>query len=356
MMRQEAARLRIERAGESGAFHTVGRPVITIVVPVYQVSSYLDRCVQSLVTQTYRELSIILVDDGSTDGSGELCDQWGDTDTRIQVIHQVNKGLSAARNRGLASCETDYVAFVDSDDYVEPTFIECLYRALAHGEADMSMCAFLEEDNEGHALSEGPIFPRSGVVTGTQLMIDAARPDHWGDIVAWNKLYRREKWDGIAYPEGRLHEDEFVFHAVASECKKVAVSDDILYHYVQRAGSIMKQKTLRSTADAAVALSERLDFYHSEHIDAAIAGTFDSLISQFIAICLLEKENKDLEQPQAEVIRMVSNQAKAVMARIGTCGMGWRQKLKRAFCLVFSPRRYARMVAALRYCKPCDGR
>ena len=103
MMRQEAARLRIERAGESGAFHTVGRPVITIVVPVYQVSSYLDRCVQSLVTQTYRELSIILVDDGSTDGSGELCDQWGDTDTRIQVIHQVNKGLSAARNRGLAS-------------------------------------------------------------------------------------------------------------------------------------------------------------------------------------------------------------------------------------------------------------
>ena len=117
----------------------------------------------------------------------------------------------------------------------------------------------------------------------------------------------------------------------------------------------MKQKTLRSTADAAVALSERLDFYHSEHIDAAIAGTFDSLISQFIAICLLEKENKDLEQPQAEVIRMVSNQAKAVMARIGTRGMGWRQKLKRAFCLVFSPRRYAGMVAVLRYRKSCDG-
>lgn len=325
--------------------------MITIVVPVYQVSSYLNRCVQSLVTQTYRELSIILVDDGSTDGSGNLCDQWGNKDDRIQVIHQVNGGLAAARNRGLASCETDYVAFVDSDDYVEPTFIECLYRALVHGKADMSMCAFSEEDNEGHALSEGPIFPRSGVVTGTQLMVDAARPDHWGDVVAWNKLYKREKWDGIAYPEGRLHEDEFVFHAIASECNKVAVSDDSLYHYVQRAGSIMKQKTLRSAADAAVALSDRLDFYHSEHIDAAVAGTFDSLISQFIAICLLEKESKAPEQPHAEVIRMVSDQAKAVMARIGTCGMGWRQKLKRAFCLVFSPCRYARMVAALRYRK-----
>ena len=213
------------------------RPVVTIVVPVYNVEEELNRCVESLVGQTISDLQIILVDDGSTDLSGELCDAWADRDSRICVIHKQNGGLSSARNAGIDVAEGKYLGFVDSDDYIEPDMYETLLAGMVDDEVSMVTC--------GRYVHMGDTVKNEYTTPDVMRFnsADAMKETLLGNIIdvsACDKLYRRELFDEIRYPYGRISEDAAIILQLLDRCSDVVHVGKCLYHYVFRTGSISK--------------------------------------------------------------------------------------------------------------------
>lgn len=214
------------------------KPLISIIVPVYRVEDYLERCVESLRAQTYENLEIILVDDGSPDGCPGLCDGFAKKDNRIRVIHQENRGLSGARNTGIDVARGEYLAFVDSDDYVAPDFIRLLYEFLEESGCAISQCRFAYVQGEALPDSDGDAWR---IYRGESLMEQLYGPEEEATyfVVAWNKLYRWELFRDIRYPEGKIHEDEATTYRLFHQGKKLAFLDRALYgYYVGNAGSI----------------------------------------------------------------------------------------------------------------------
>lgn len=183
-------------------------PLISLLVPIYNVASYVDRCVGSLVNQTYSNLEILLVDDGSTDGSGALCDEWVKKDSRIHVVHKENGGLSDARNAGIKRAAGAYLAFIDGDDYIAPEYCEKLYQALAAHDADISLCNICYEWADGRRKDyEPPHGTREGVCTVKEVLQVLHGVGDLTLCVAWNKLYKRIIFTGnppLFFPQGTL--------------------------------------------------------------------------------------------------------------------------------------------------------
>lgn len=217
-------------------------PCISVIVPVYGVEAWLPACVDSLLRQTFSDFELILVDDGSPDGCGYLCDRYAAQDSRVQVIHQTNGGLSAARNSGIDAAHGDYLAFVDSDDTVAPDYLEQLYTAIRQADGDLALCG-VEDVSE----TEEPFSPRvltlptqTGVFSGRALMEQFFGANSTYYTVAWNKLYRAEIWKELRYPTGMIHEDDAVAHLVYDRCQTVVCLDRPLYFYRLRPGSICR--------------------------------------------------------------------------------------------------------------------
>ena len=230
--------------------------LVSIIIPVYGVEQYLDRCVRSVVNQSYTHLEIILVDDGSTDQCPAICDAWANRDSRIQVIHKPNGGLSSARNAGLDVATGEFIAFVDSDDYVEPDYIAAMVRAAEDKHADLAMCSVFHEDAQGNSVEQtapvhrkeyAPITDTLTTCSGMDCMRQRGEENGADNVVAWNKLYRHQLWEDLRYPVGKLHEDEFVTYRIFGRVNTAVLLPERLYHYIERTGSIMHTKyTLRS--------------------------------------------------------------------------------------------------------------
>ena len=223
-------------------------PVVSIIVPVYNVKSYVGECVESLCRQTYTNLEILLVDDGSTDGSGEVCDEYADRDERIRVIHQANRGLSGARNMGLDDARGEYIAFVDSDDLVSTNYVETLYELLMKYEADIAACAYVKGTTEQLTDIREKVLSLDNVKEICMPSVKLLKQWHGKykqqETVAWNKLYCREVWNGrkkIRFPESRNHEDVLISHLVVQGAKTIVLTTEILYFYRIRKGSITLQ-------------------------------------------------------------------------------------------------------------------
>lgn len=214
-------------------------PLISVIVPVYNVKDYLEKCLQSVCGQTYRNLEIILIDDGSSDGSGELCDFFAQRDGRIKVIHQANAGQSAARNRGLAIAQGEYLGFVDSDDWIEPDMYEFLYRLLRENRADISVCSHYR-DKGGKSVAKyasGELFSFTRDEAIRALAIDKHIRNYMVD-----KLFRRHLFAGITFPENRVFEDLAICYRVFYGAGKVVLQDTPKYHYMIREGSTMQSR------------------------------------------------------------------------------------------------------------------
>lgn len=237
-------------------------PLISVIVPVYNVEPYLERCIQSVIMQTYQNWQMILVDDGSTDRCGSICDRYAGKDDRIQVIHKTNGGLSDARNCGIDKADGQYIAFVDSDDFVQKDFLKVQYENLVRTGADMAICAYQNYHSKQDMAcdTENHVCVVEEDIT-SQLYLNPGMA-----IVAWNKLYRRELWNEIRYPVGRLHEDEAVIHELLTSCRKIVISDAKLYFYRQRADSIMGEESDKSIADAVYAYKRRIQFFGEKHM------------------------------------------------------------------------------------------
>lgn len=216
--------------------------MVSIVVPVYNVEKHIDKCVESLLHQTFSDIEIILVDDGSGDSSGKKCDDYAEKDSRVLVIHQENHGVSAARNRGIEKAQGEWLLFVDGDDYAEPRFVECLYNEIVSSGADISMCNYFSRDEEGNKISRSSHSFVSAMSAldnvDTLLLFENKQYGTFFDVL-WNKIYKKNLFDGIRFPEGvSLVEDISIIPDLYYRVKKVTIIEDAVYNYVYREGSL----------------------------------------------------------------------------------------------------------------------
>lgn len=211
---------------------------ISVIVPVYKVEPYLDRCVQSIVDQIYTDLEIILVDDGSPDSCPAMCDAWAEKDDRIRVIHKENGGLSDARNAGIAVAAGEYISFVDSDDWIAPEMLQRLQERMAATESDIVSCDALRVWDDGTP-SKSMIREKGEYVLNRTESMQALIESTCQIQTVWNKLYKADLVKQVPFEKGKIHEDEFWSWKVFSLSCRVATVKEAYYYYSQRADSIM---------------------------------------------------------------------------------------------------------------------
>lgn len=216
--------------------------LISIIVPIYNVEKYLRRCVDSIAKQTYRNLEILLIDDGSTDSCGKICDEYAAFDKRINVIHKTNGGLSDARNVALDICTGDYIVFIDSDDFVSELYIENLYNSIIFSGADMSSCQFIEFYDGGSAPQAKSISKKDILVLNSERYLEKMLYQNFAETCAWGKIYKRFLFDDIRFPYGKLYEDVPTTYKVILKCMKTAIIPNTDYYYYQRSESIHNAK------------------------------------------------------------------------------------------------------------------
>ncbi|MGI0530116.1 glycosyltransferase family 2 protein [Treponema socranskii] len=241
-------------------------PLISIIVPVYKVEQYLSKCVDSILNQTYKNLEIILVDDGSPDSCPKICDDYAKIDSRIIVLHKVNAGLSAARNSGLTISRGDYISFIDSDDWVSSDFIEKLYFRIVNDKSDFVMCNFEQVDELGRKVNNfKQISLTEKRILDFQEFWDVFKEHTAVNIVAWNKLYKKEIFSDLKYPEGHIHEDVFIMPLIMEKVTKVSQEPSTLYYYLKRGNSIVGTLKKEFNFDADKFLAEsKICFYFSK--------------------------------------------------------------------------------------------
>lgn len=263
-------------------------PKMTVIVPVYKVEAYLDRCVKSILDQTFEDFELILVDDGSPDGCGAMCDAWAEKDSRIKVIHKENGGLSDARNAGFAVAEGEWITFIDSDDYVHPAMLEALYKAVMEHGVKVSACGFVK--TEGEPLEEIPE-PAAKIWSAEDFYLQR----NVNATVAWGKLYHRSVV--LPYPVGKLHEDEYVTYRILFGCGSVAVLDSAMYGYYHNPESIMGRSWNPRRLDALEAFEGQVAFFGRLGLEKLrkwrIRQLMKNLLWQMKAVAGLE--NPDLE-------------------------------------------------------------
>lgn len=236
--------------------------LVSIILPIYKVENYIDKCVNSVINQTYRNIEIILVDDGSPDNCPRICDEYKKVDNRIKVIHKENGGLSDARNAGMDVATGKYIAFIDPDDYVSKDYIEILYENITKNDADISICSFIKV-NDGE--NDKQIEINKNIVhtfSRMQAFENLYNKEYaLNTIVAWNKLYKRELWNDLLYPKGKIHEDEFVICNLIQKSNKIVYTDKVLYYYVQHKSSITGNGYNEKTFDKFEAFEKRANFF-----------------------------------------------------------------------------------------------
>lgn len=230
--------------------------MISVIIPVYNVEKYLRQCLDSVVNQTYRDLEIIIVDDGSTDGSGLICDEYKSSDPRIQVYHTANHGLSAARNYALDRIRGDYLAFIDSDDWFEETALETLLSTAQTTGADIVAFRFFQEYVDKTVGPEGA--ENEFVAEGEQILASMIL-DHKLTEDVWNKFYKAELFNSIRYPEGLIFEDKATTYQLLQKAGKLAYTPAPLIHYRNRAGSLSNVHSMKSLTDYWRVYRERFD-------------------------------------------------------------------------------------------------
>ena len=260
--------------------------LISVIVPVYKVEKYLDKCIGSIASQTHANLEIILVDDGSPDGCPIMCDEWAKRDGRIKVIHKQNGGLSSARNAGIDVARGDYLMFVDSDDFISTQACEKLLSLIKRYDANLAMCQAqlfsddgkIEELNyeETTEIYENPI----------ELLYDSKIPYL---MTAWGKLYKKEIFNKIRFPLGKLHEDEFVIHGILDAAKSFVVTTSKWYYYLQRPGSIMGSRGEKSLRHTLEAFQQRFEFLNSRYPNN-YQKNVNLYLSQLRAVYLLNRK------------------------------------------------------------------
>lgn len=313
--------------------------LISVIIPVYRVENYLKECVDSVLAQSYQNLEIILVEDGSPDKCGEICEQYKKAEKRVSVIHKKNGGLSDARNAGLDQAAGEFVLFIDSDDWIHKEMVEILYHNLREEEADISYCTFQE-------FFDGDKPPRSDakagqkeIYTNLEALGRLYSTDHRENVnltIACAKLYRRKLFEQVRYPVGKLHEDEFITYQLLYKAKKIVKTELPLYYYRKRKSSIMGNGFDLRSLDKLEADKERVRFYQRNQIpyyDEAVRDYLNDCIFYFFEI---RKNYGGQGQAGKQLLKNMKTDYKDYMQETS---FTWKRKLNYQLFL-FSPRIY----------------
>lgn len=267
--------------------------LVSVIVPIYNVEKYLNECVSSIVNQTYRELEIILIDDGSSDRSADLCDEWKEKDNRIIVIHQENGGLSRARNTGINLANGDYFAFVDSDDYVERTFIEKLITIMEKDNSEIAMCNLYGVfQSEITFDGKNRIREDDNVTTIDFLKKMYTYPGFY--IIVCNKMFKKSIAKHICFPEGTLHEDGFVMRSIILQANRISVIAEPLYYYRRHNSSITSKRNSERVLQDLRWIQEDINYYEKEKGEDSIGFYVSKLLCNKILhyYSVLDKEQR----------------------------------------------------------------
>lgn len=312
-------------------------PLISVIIPVYNVEKYLHRCLDSVIAQTYQNLEIICVDDGSVDESGKICDQYAVRDARIKVIHQENQGLSAARNRGLDAAEGEYIAFVDSDDYILEDMYKKMLDKLLDYNVDLCVCQWQYEFSDGRqVVKRKNIDP---TIYGRKASLEFARFLYMGNyengvvVAAWNKLYRRALLDTIHF-EGRIHEDDAFNGRIMAKNISVYVMEEQFYVYAQNGDSLTNKPFSANKFFFLDVLAERRELFKS---DAFIRQETELLYcNMYIEYCLrARKDGVAVSHP--ERYRQIFRKMFSSLRREGKTNIKFRLRM---MLFSFSPSLY----------------
>lgn len=301
---------------------------ISVIVPIYKVESYLNRCVESIVNQTYQNLEIILVDDGSPDNCPQMCDDWAKKDSRIKVIHKINGGLSDARNAGMKIAEGKYISFIDSDDFVALDFFETLLAVMEDENSDIAECSvvkFYEDDRFEEYLDDLTItsFETEAGLSG----LIAENPFHQH---VWNKLYKTELVKDIPYAVGKLNEDEFWTYQVFGKAKKVSKINKTMYYYFQRSSSIMGESYNIRRLDALEGKANRQKYIEDKFPSLAKQAKIDLYGSCLFAYqCVLKYMSGAEKKKASDNIKQYRKQCELSFEEI----KGIEGGSKKYFCL-----------------------
>lgn len=250
--------------------------LISIVIPVYNVEKYLERCVKSVINQTYKNIEIILVDDGSKDKSGALCDEFAKLDDRIIVIHKENGGLSDARNYGLNIAKGELIGFVDSDDYITEDMFESLYKTIVKNNADISIVSFYEMYN-GKLIgmrNSGKLEVFSKIEAMKELLIDTKIQSY-----AWNKLFRKKLFDDLKFPTGKNFEDIATTLLLFEKCEKIALLEEPKYYYLRRDDSIIGVKNSKTYTDYLEVIFDKYLYLKDKYPEIELYNAYNYIIN-----------------------------------------------------------------------------
>lgn len=233
--------------------------LVSIIVPIYNVEKYLSRCVDSIIKQSYENIEIILIDDGSKDKSGEIADTYADISHKVNVFHKENGGLSDARNYGLSNAKGKYVCFIDSDDYVHCDFVKQLVNICEKYNCEIAQCSFQYTTISNQIREDADSSIK--VFTNIQMLNQLYNETYLNTVVAWNKMYRKDLFTEIKYPTGRIHEDEATTYKLIYAATQIGITAEKLYFYYQNSESIMHKKYSLKRLDILYAIEERKKFY-----------------------------------------------------------------------------------------------
>lgn len=254
--------------------------IISVIIPAYNVEEYLERTLNSVREQTYRDLEIIIVDDGSTDNTGSIADKAGEEDKRIKVIHQDKAGVSKARNTGLDAATGGFIVFVDSDDRIRENMLEILYADMERTGAELVVCAH-EEGPETFSSKEISDKEELKVYKDTDKYMMLFNEHKGESVVLWGKLYRMELFLDLRFPEGKIHEDEYVAHYILERSSTVAYDPRILYYYYKRPESITTDPFSKKRLDCIPALTDRISFFENNGNEILLHNAYVDFLKRF---------------------------------------------------------------------------
>lgn len=263
--------------------------LISVIVPIYKVEQYLERCVDSILNQTFTDFELVLVDDGSPDNCGAICDEYAKKDERIVVIHKENGGLSDARNAGiewaLKNSDSEWITFIDSDDWVHIDYLEYLYNSAKKNNTDISVCHFERmSDIDDKINTKLPL--SANVYTPEDFYVK----ENVNAVVAWGKLYKKELWTDIRYPYGKIHEDEFTTYKLLFKCNMITVLDCELYYYYINPNGIMNSEWSVKRLDVLDALENQIEFLQKNHYSKALCDKLKLYIELLYKSNIIIKE------------------------------------------------------------------
>ncbi len=313
--------------------------LISVIIPIYNIEPYLRRCIDSVLCQTYTNLEILLVDDGSTDGSGGLCDSYVEADNRVRVIHKANGGLAEARNSGLDEINGKYVLFIDGDDYVAPEHIELLYQGLKMYGADISCCGLVRSsDNK-------IVWPECHNIYQICEPMDAIYKMLYVKGIymsADGKLYCRDLFDGIRYPAGQLYEDLATTYRIMAKASRIAWTEDQTYCYFQRQGSIVRSKITEKHLVAFEFLQEMEKSFPIDHeLHKAVESHYINLCMDFLRN---KQSDPDIDRRIWEYVKtyrveaLLNGKAPLRVRLFGLLSFGGRRLTKKILRLYYQTR------------------